>query len=182
MTLSGSFGEAASCCRKASHRSAIKSITAWLIGSEAPIECVSWWRSTDLIKSRGVVPAGQPLTPSTTGKWIGSLHRDLGRLTVYSLPFLAPLKTVLTNITLSSASGGAALAFFNALVKALPNVLEVEPSDIGYTVAFEGGVATLTVYDSIEGGLGISTRVPEVLPELLHEVRRLLRIGFDMRL
>lgn len=87
------------------------------------------------------------------------------------------LKTVLTNITLSSASGGAALAFFNALVKALPNVLEVEPSDIGYTVAFEGGVATLTVYDSIEGGLGISTRVPEVLPELLHEVRRLLRIG-----
>jgi len=110
-------------------------------------------------------------------------------------PISRRFRTDVAVLRFDEGTDTAAVALANALVKALPNVLEVEPDDVGYALfedwrkpegaapddpaEFQGYV--LLIFDMVEGGTGIATRVPEALPAILDETLRLLRVNRQCR-
>ncbi|MGM9319349.1 DEAD/DEAH box helicase [Deinococcus aquaticus] len=83
-------------------------------------------------------------------------------------------ETDVAEITLRGTSLPALEALASALVKALPDVLEVDPQEVGVHAVSENGEARLLLWDTTVGGTGVSTAVPEALSDLLRGARVLL--------
>nr|WP_246363396.1 DEAD/DEAH box helicase [Deinococcus budaensis] len=83
-------------------------------------------------------------------------------------------ETDVAEITLRGASLPALQAAAAALVKALPDVLEVDPQELGVHAVSEHGEARLLLWDTTVGGTGVSTAVPGALEGLLRGARTLL--------
>jgi len=84
-------------------------------------------------------------------------------------------ETDVAELILGGASLPALHALTQALVKALPDVLEVDPQEVGAEAVSEGGVTRLLLWDTTPGGTGISASVIDALEGLLLGARDLLR-------
>ena len=85
--------------------------------------------------------------------------------------------TDVAQVSLSGTSRPALEAFGTALVKALPDVMEVDPQEVGVQASSVRGDATLTFWDTTAGGTGVSLEIPEFLPRLLRGARDLLALS-----
>jgi ATP-dependent helicase YprA (DUF1998 family)/phosphoglycolate phosphatase-like HAD superfamily hydrolase len=96
-------------------------------------------------------------------------------------PVFSPLareyETDLGQISFSDGSLAAYWALSNALAKTIPDVLEADLSDIGFTLRIRQHKLEFTAYDTVEGGIGVATQLPAKLPEILAEARRLLELS-----
>lgn len=82
--------------------------------------------------------------------------------------------TDVAEISFQGASRPAMEALGTALVKALPDVMEVDPQEIGVQAGSVRGEARLTFWDTTAGGTGVSLEIPNDLPQLLRGARDLL--------
>ncbi|MCY1703936.1 Zn-binding domain-containing protein [Deinococcus sp. SL84] len=84
--------------------------------------------------------------------------------------------TDVAKVSLSGASLPALEALGTALVKALPDVMEVDPQEIGVQASTDQGDVKLTFWDTTAGGTGVSLEIPQMLPQLLRGARDLLAL------
>lgn len=89
--------------------------------------------------------------------------------------------THLCEITFSHGSIQALRAVANALMKAAPAALEIDPGDLGFFASITHGEMRLTLYDTLEGGAGISLEIPQRLQGLLEHTRLLLKRSLQCR-
>ena len=81
----------------------------------------------------------------------------------------------LAEVAFPLATPGAVLGLASALLKVMPQVMFIDPGDVGAALVRkpEGGVCLL-LYDLVEGGAGICAAVPSKLHELLSAAERQL--------
>lgn len=92
-------------------------------------------------------------------------------------PAVREYETDLGQIRFGDGSQAAHWALSNALAKAIPNVLEADPSDIGFALQTPQHELVFMAYDTVEGGIGVAAQLPARLPEILAETRRLLELS-----
>lgn len=85
--------------------------------------------------------------------------------------------TDVAQVCFSGSSRPALEAFGTALVKALSDVMEVDPQEVGVQASSLRGEAQLTFWDTTAGGTGVSLEIPNFLPQLLRGARDLLALS-----
>lgn len=85
--------------------------------------------------------------------------------------------TDVAQVIFEGTSSPALEAFGTALVKALPDIMEVDPQEIGVQAGSVAGKAQLTFWDTTAGGTGVSLEIPNYLPQLLRGARDLLALA-----
>lgn len=85
--------------------------------------------------------------------------------------------TDVARVSFAGASRPALEALGTAIVKALPDVMEVDPQEVGVQAGSLRGEAQLTFWDTTAGGTGVSLEIPDVLPQLLAGARDLLALS-----
>jgi superfamily II DNA/RNA helicase len=83
-------------------------------------------------------------------------------------------ETDLAKFHFPAATNEALVGLAYALVKVLPEVMWLDPGDVGASLVLEMGRLCLLLYDTLDGGSGICTRIPAKLPDLLRAAERLL--------
>ncbi|RJF75606.1 DEAD/DEAH box helicase [Deinococcus cavernae] len=86
-------------------------------------------------------------------------------------------ETDVARVSFAGTSRPALEALGTALVKALPDVMEVDPQEVGVQASSLRGEAQLTFWDTTAGGTGISLDIPNALPRLLRGARDLLALS-----
>jgi len=89
--------------------------------------------------------------------------------------------TEMAQIRISGGDDGARRALLLAMVKAIPDLMEVDPQEfsVGITHCSEDGPLEAYMWDVVPGGTGISAALEEVLPSLLAAASALLGRALD---
>lgn len=85
--------------------------------------------------------------------------------------------TDVAQVSFAGTSRPALEALGTALIKALPDVMEVDPQEVGVQASSLRGEAQLTFWDTTAGGTGVSLEIPRFLPQLLAGARDLLALS-----